>query len=479
MAKLNFTAQTARRRPIKPVPDKYKESPIRPNIEVSDGIRPAFPMIPLRYLDVKFKDITTEQWVVIPKGRIVSAVTVQNNVIGEPLLLGSKVPVVNENLGSGDGTTATFSGNLAKTPVIAGSVSITDGVETFTDDGSGNLTGSAGGSGTIDYTTGAYSVTFNAAPANEASITADYQYQPESNIYVGVVDQIDGTTALYVGADGSYYGYTRDIIGLLVPANGGTARVITYDADDVAALVPDASGSKAVVAAGETYTIPANAPIGVAMYDIYQDIRGAFLNYELYKSYGILAEQFIRIPFVDFGLLRVLGTSVKFVDEDAGTSKSGYKVGAATIDAANDAGYIAAENKYSFLYFDSEQSAAAGLSGQLLKSDLFGNWVPAGAAVDNSDGIDLDAPRTAQTVGRLLGVDTRFPKDLLETVEVPYGHRVAGTGTEGLPENLFDFINIVLTAGGYNFNGVDAAKAAKELVQEGAFGYAYIQLMVR
>jgi len=479
MAKLNFTAQTARRRPIKPMPDKYKESPIRPNIEVSDGIRPAFPLIPLRYLDVKFKDIATEQWVVIPKGRIVSAVTVQNDVIGEPLMLGSKVAVVGESLGTGDGVAVNFSGTLANTPVIAGSVKVTDGTETFSDDGAGNLTGSAGGSGTINYSTGAISVTFNAAPANGAGITVDYQYKPQSNIYVGVVDQIDNTTALYIGADGSYYGYTRDIMGLLVPANGGTARVITYDADDVAALVPDASGAKAVVAVGETYTIPANAPIGVAMYDIYQDIRGAFLNYELYKSYGILAEQFIRIPFVDFGLLRALGTNVKFVDEDAGSTKSGYKVGAATMDATNDAGYIAVEKKYSFLYFDSEQNAVAGLSGQLLQSDLFGNWVPAGADVANSNNISLNANRTAQTVGRLLGVDTRFPKDLLETVEVPYGHRVAGTGTEGLPESLFNFINDVLTAGGYSFNGVDAAKAAKELVQEGAFGFAYIQLTAR
>jgi hypothetical protein len=392
MAKLNFTAQTARKRPIKPISDRYKESPLRPNIEVSDGIRPAFPLIPLRYLDVKFKDITTEQWVVIPKGRIVSAVTVQNNTLGNVL-------------------------NLAK-------------------------------------------------------------QDSDGKVYVGTVDQTDGVTALYVGADESYYGYTRDIVGLMVPANGGTQRIITYDADDVAAMVPDAA-TGGVVSVGDTYTLPANMPIGVAMYDVYQDIRGAFINYELYKTYGILAEQLIKIPFVDFGLLNTLAAGVKFVDHDSGTTKSGYKVGAATIDASADAGYLAVEKRFSFLYFDSAQAEESGISGQLLQSDLFGNWVPAGADVANSDSISLNPARTAQTIGRLMGVDTRFPKDLVETVETPYGQRIAGTGTEGLPEALFEFGKDILVAGGYNFAGVDPAKVVKDLVQEGAFGYAVIQLMAR
>jgi len=49
---------------------------------------------------------------------------------------------------------------------------VTDNTETFTDDGAGVLTGSAGGTGTINYTTGALAVTFFAAPSTSQAINA-------------------------------------------------------------------------------------------------------------------------------------------------------------------------------------------------------------------------------------------------------------------------------------------------------------------
>lgn len=55
-------------------------------------------------------------------------------------------------------------------PVLAGSIYITDTVEYFTDDGAGVLTGSAGGSGTIVYSTGVMNVTFNAAPTTTPTV---------------------------------------------------------------------------------------------------------------------------------------------------------------------------------------------------------------------------------------------------------------------------------------------------------------------
>ena len=83
--------------------------------------------------------------------------------------------VTGEVVGSGDGTTTTFSGTLTKTPIDKSSVTVTDGTQTLTDDGNGNFTGD--GSGTINYTTGAYSVTFTAAPdTGTDNITADYTY---------------------------------------------------------------------------------------------------------------------------------------------------------------------------------------------------------------------------------------------------------------------------------------------------------------
>jgi len=82
--------------------------------------------------------------------------------------------VTDEVIETGDGSTKAFTGTLASYPVEPGTLAITDGVETFADDGSGRLTGSAGGSGTINYRTGAYAVTFNANVVNEVDVTADY-----------------------------------------------------------------------------------------------------------------------------------------------------------------------------------------------------------------------------------------------------------------------------------------------------------------
>jgi len=87
------------------------------------------------------------------------------------------VPVTGENIGTGDGSTLIFAGNLANIPVVESSITITDSVETFTDvDGDGTLESTGLGSGTIAYDTGAYSVTFAVAPLLDAPITADYEY---------------------------------------------------------------------------------------------------------------------------------------------------------------------------------------------------------------------------------------------------------------------------------------------------------------
>lgn len=96
-----------------------------------------------------------------------------------------------ESLGTGNAAQVIFTGSLDHTPIRPYSattgdvVTITDGTEIFTDDGAGVLTGDAGGSGTIDYATGEYSVTFNAAPANGDSIVASYYQKFEGSSDVG------------------------------------------------------------------------------------------------------------------------------------------------------------------------------------------------------------------------------------------------------------------------------------------------------
>lgn len=105
--------------------------------------------------------------------------------------------VSDEAVGTGNGTLKAFTDTLSKAPILPGSVSVTDGTETFSDDGLGRLAGDDGGSGTINYGTGALAVTFDAAVTNEQAITADYERDP-----VGVLDQDVDTdtdnTALYI-----------------------------------------------------------------------------------------------------------------------------------------------------------------------------------------------------------------------------------------------------------------------------------------
>jgi hypothetical protein len=64
-------------------------------------------------------------------------------------------------------------------------VSVTDTVETFKDDRNGNLVGSAGGTGTVNYATGEIDLTWGAGSAGGA-ITCDYYYETATT--AGVLD---------------------------------------------------------------------------------------------------------------------------------------------------------------------------------------------------------------------------------------------------------------------------------------------------
>ena len=89
--------------------------------------------------------------------------------------------VSGENVGTGNGSLKTFTDTLAfraggaKRTCFA--ITATDSVETFKDNNDGTLTGDKGGTGTINYTTGAISLTFNTAPAGAQAITASYQWE--------------------------------------------------------------------------------------------------------------------------------------------------------------------------------------------------------------------------------------------------------------------------------------------------------------
>src|SRR5208283_3529742 len=77
----------------------------------------------------------------------------------------------------GNGGTS-YNGTLATFPIRSGSFFATDGVESFIDNGNGTLTGSAGGSGTIVYLTGVWTLSFNTGVLAGVIIRASYTYVP-------------------------------------------------------------------------------------------------------------------------------------------------------------------------------------------------------------------------------------------------------------------------------------------------------------
>jgi hypothetical protein len=89
----------------------------------------------------------------------------------------SVIAVVDEVIGSGEDETETYSGTLAHQPVLGGTVTITDGHETFRDKHTTVLEGNLGGTGTINRFTGEYTIEFNAEPDEDADITSRMKTQ--------------------------------------------------------------------------------------------------------------------------------------------------------------------------------------------------------------------------------------------------------------------------------------------------------------
>jgi hypothetical protein len=112
--------------------------------------------------------------------KIVFALYAMQQVQNGTAKLSDFVPLFNQNnadycagtqlsLGTGDDAMETFTGSLIlqsnnSAAILPGSIEVTAGSQVLTDTGGGVLVGS-GGSGTINYTNGNISVTFNIAPA--------------------------------------------------------------------------------------------------------------------------------------------------------------------------------------------------------------------------------------------------------------------------------------------------------------------------
>jgi Tfp pilus assembly protein PilV len=88
-------------------------------------------------------------------------------------LWGNPLPTL---LGMGDGGHSSYSGTISRIPIEPKAVVVTAGSDTGTDDGLGNISGTGIQTGSINYTTGAISVTFtgnipNTVPVNVVTTT--------------------------------------------------------------------------------------------------------------------------------------------------------------------------------------------------------------------------------------------------------------------------------------------------------------------
>ena len=382
--RLSFTLGNIQKQDTRVRPSKYAQSALRNwRFEQSEGVRPAEYMGVYRNLPVAFQDVNTQDWCVIPKGRIVSAV-----------------------------------GAFNATPV----------------------------SGIVH-------------PASSGKITIG-----NAGDYMGT-----GTGAkIEVNIDSSFFGYDNHIVNLLVPANGGSGIFNWfYSADDVTAETKTTAGVTAT--ASGAWAMPANIPIGVAFEDIYQDIKGKYLNYRMHEDgYHVLTDWFVEVPFVDIGN-SYLGTLSGIIPVNG--------------NAANSAIWRNVHKNFTNLVIDTNANTV--VPGIHLKSDGIGNYVqetaatPAGTTA--SGGIFTGTaptaylcPRTAQTVGKLIALDTRYPKDYLENVLTYPRSGMPGNQTAGLIKNLFDFAYYTISAVGT----APTIEQINDYVQRGVFGMARIQLLV-
>lgn len=146
--------------------------------------------------------------------------------------------VSGEALATANGTDTRFQGVFATDPqVIRSTVTITDGSQVVTDDGFGNLIGDVDPSGNnlISYENNSYDVTFLAAPAASAAITADYTQLPSTNDYQ-MASGSDGTDVitrnevshpdLEASRAGMYaFNKLRDIVNVVIPDFAGNSTV--------------------------------------------------------------------------------------------------------------------------------------------------------------------------------------------------------------------------------------------------------------
>lgn len=376
---LPFNQHRSPKYDLRPRPSKLAKSDIRSwRFEQSEGIRPAEYYAPYKYLPVQLQDVNTEDYIVIPKGRIVAALS-----------------------------------------------------------------------------------TFDSTPLSGIVTPASTGY-----INIGKDAPELGSNLLNAQIDEAYFGYDIHIAGLLVPCNGGAIMSGYYTADDVSAETVTASGGYAQ--ASGAFVLPANAPVGVVFHDWYQDIRGKWLNYRMHSDGGhVLTDWYVEIPYV--------------IVDGVGSAYTGVDPQFVTANYADQVKWFEINKQYTYL---TVESTDVFRNGMLVCSDLIGNYKLQAAAsfAAGASGLLGGAAISAynnvygnQTVGKILAIDNRFPKDMLEDVQTYPRSGMPGTQTAGMPKVLFDFVYDCIRIGTGTAPTVEGVYNA---IRGGSFGLVRIQLQV-
>ena len=133
----------------------------------------------------------------------------------------AQLPTSAQTLGTGNGALTTFSGTVTPAPFSSGSLAVVAGSVFGLDNGSGSIVGTGVLSGTVNYTTGAVSVTFGAAPANGTAVQVGQSYITNVAVTLSVrTTQVDPQTKAYLTMTKSFLNLTpRNILAGLELAN--------------------------------------------------------------------------------------------------------------------------------------------------------------------------------------------------------------------------------------------------------------------
>lgn len=280
------------------------------------------------------------------------------------------------------------------------------------------------------------------------------------------IDAFGGVITLSVSDEKNAYGDYQNSV--LTIANGGDASQDIYTALDVYTSKTNAAG--ALVVADDVTTRAANIPFGITQSSVFDDYRGKYLNSDgtQLELHGPLIDSYISIPYI--------------IDDAANTL---YYTPVVTTDGSNiktnvsapttHKGYNAALPLCGFLYMGARTGVAAAAvedafaMGEYLVSDQNGRFVPQASTTSNA----LTQTKSAQTIGRLISLDHKWPKDLQSLVDTYEGSGMTGTDTNGISKFLYDFVAAVLAGSELAYTR-DLVLAA---INSGRFGMATIEIL--